>query len=85
MFDPYEKWLGISKDQRPVNHYQLLDISREVRDPSVIAEAAEERAGQVKPHEKGPHAAICARLLKEIRQAKLTLIHPAKRAEYDAT
>jgi hypothetical protein len=85
MFDPYEKWLGISKDLRPVNHYQLLDITREVRDPSAIAEAAEERAGQVKAHEKGPHAEICARLLKEIRQAKLTLIHPAKRAEYDAT
>jgi hypothetical protein len=85
MFDPYEKWLGISKDQRPVNYYDLLDLSREVRDPTVIAEAAEERAGQVKAHEDGPHAPICTRILKEIRQAKLTLIHPAKRAEYDAT
>jgi hypothetical protein len=85
MFDPYEKWLGISKSRRPVNYYDLLDVSRKERDPEVIEEAAAERIDEVRSHEDGPHGQACARLLKEIKQARLTLTNPAKRKEYDAS
>ena len=40
MFDPYHKWLGIPKDQRPPTHYQLLGISPTEQDREVIEEAA---------------------------------------------
>ena len=38
MFDPYHKWLGIPKDQRPPTHYQLLGISPTEQDREVIEE-----------------------------------------------
>ena len=40
MFDPYHKWLGIPKDQRPPTFYQLLGITPGEEDVEVIEEAA---------------------------------------------
>jgi hypothetical protein len=84
MFDPYEKWLGIPADQRPIDYYLLLGIDPEEADGEVIQEAVEQQTARLRRHQQGPHAELCARILKEIEQAGATLFNPAKRKQYDA-
>lgn len=83
MFDPYHKWLGIPKDQRPPTHYQLLGLAPNETDAEVIDEAAVRQTTHVRAYQIGPHAAECTKLLNEIAQAKLVLLNPAKRKAYD--
>ncbi len=83
MFDPYHKWLGIPKDQRPPTYYQLLGIAPGETDQEVIDEAAVRQIAHVRTYQIGPHAAEATRLLNEISQAKTTLLNPAKRKAYD--
>src|SRR5262245_43798443 len=83
MFDPYHKWLGIPKDQRPPTHYQLLGVAVGESDAEVIDEAAVRQTAHVRNYQIGQHAADATRILNEISQAKLTLLHPAKRRAYD--
>lgn len=83
MFDPYHKWLGIPKDQRPPTYYQLLGIAPGETDAEVIDEAAVRQTTHVRAYQIGQHAADCTRLLNEIAHAKLTLLNPAKRQAYD--
>lgn len=83
MFDPYHKWLGIPKDQRPPTHYQLLGIAPGESDPEVIDEAAVRQTAHVRTYQIGQHGADCTRLLNEISVAKMTLLNPAKRKAYD--
>ena len=84
MFDPYEKWLGIPKDERPVTYYRLLGVSPKETDAAVIAKAAKRRAAQLETHQEGPLAPIHTRLSKEIAQAQATLLDSAKRQRYDS-
>lgn len=84
MFDPYHKWLGIPKDQRPPTLYQLLSISPDERDLEVIEEAAIRQSGHIRAYQVGQHAAECTKLLNELAQAKTILLNPVKRREYDA-
>src|SRR5439155_20159787 len=84
MFDPYHKWLGIRKDQRPPTHYQLLGIAPDEEDLEVIEEAAIRQATHVRAYQIGPHGQDCTRVLNEISQARTTLLNAAKRQEYDA-
>ena len=83
MFDPYSQWLEISKDQRPITYYRLLGVSPK-EDDDAIEEAAATQAEKVREHEDGAHAQVCARILKEIEQARQILLNPAKRKAYDA-
>src|SRR6266446_6275034 len=83
MFDPYHKWLGIPKDQRPPTYYQLLGVAPNEIDPEVIDEAAVRQTTHIRAYQIGPHAAECTKLLNEIAQAKLVLLNPAKRKAYD--
>ena len=83
-FDPYHKWLAIPPDRRPPTHYQLLAVSPAEKDPEVIEEAALQRIAHLRSYQIGPHAKECTRLLNEIAQAKVVLLNPTKRQEYDA-
>jgi WD40 repeat protein/outer membrane biosynthesis protein TonB len=84
MFDPYHKWLGISKHLRPPTFYQLLGVDPDEEDADVIKEAAIRQTTHVRAYQVGPHATECTQLLNEIAQARQTLLNPAKRKEYDA-
>src|SRR5438105_3351341 len=84
MFDPYHKWLGIPKDQRPPTFYQLLGIAPGESDTEVIEEAAIRQTTHLRAYQAGAHAAECTRLLNEVSQARTTLLNPGKRREYDA-
>ncbi len=84
MFDPYHKWLGIPRDQRPPTYYQMLGISPDEEDPEVIEEAALMRIAHVRNYQLGPHAEESSRLLRELGEASETLCDPEQRAAYDA-
>jgi hypothetical protein len=83
MFDPYDKWLGIAGEERPVTYYELLDIDPEETDPDVITSAAKKQKSRVIAHQDGPNRKAVDRLVKEINQAKATLLDKTKRREYD--
>jgi len=84
MFDPYHRWLGIPKEQQPPTHYRLLGISPDEEDREVIEEAAIRQSTHLRTYQAGQHAALCAKLLNEVAQARLTLVDPAKRQVYDS-
>ncbi|MCI0376099.1 MAG: WD40 repeat domain-containing protein [Gemmataceae bacterium] len=84
MFDPYHKWLGIPKDQRPPTFYQLLGLAAFETDTEVIDEAAIRQTTHVRAYQIGPQAGECTRILNEISLARQTLLSPAKKKEYDA-
>ncbi len=84
MFDPYHKWLGISKKHRPPTYYQLLGIDSDEDDLEVIEEAAMMRTAHLRSFQSGPQAEHCANLLTEIAEAAETLRDSEKRRAYDA-
>lgn len=84
MFDPYHKWLGIPPKDQPPNHYRLLGIELFETDADVIDAAANKQMAYVQGCATGPHIALSQKLLNEIASARLCLLTPAKKADYDA-
>lgn len=82
-FDPYHRWLGIPPKHQPADHYRLLGLERFEADPEVIADAAERQMAHVRRYDLGPHQDISQRVLNELAAAKVCLLQPDKKAEYD--
>lgn len=82
-FDPYLKWLGIRDPRRPPDHYALLGLRPGEDDADVIANAADRQMAHVKTYQTGPWADVSQRLLNELAAARLTLLDPARKREYD--
>ncbi len=82
-FDPYFKWLGIPKADQPPHGYRLLGIELFESDADVISNAADGRMAQIKNFQSGKFAAVSQKLLNEIAAAKVCLLNPQKKAEYD--
>jgi WD40 repeat protein len=82
-FDPYHVWLGIPKGKRPPTHYQLLRIGSNEHADEVIEAAAERQAEYVRKCKIGEYAKFADRILYEIEEAKLCLLNPRLRKEYD--
>ncbi len=83
-FDPYHKWLGIPPNEQPPNHYRLLGVALFEPDADVIDAAANQRMSYLQDMATGPHMDHSQRLLNEIAAARLALLKPEARAEYDA-
>lgn len=82
-FDPYHKWLGIPPAEQPPDHYRLLGLSTFEDDPTVIESSADRQMTHVRTFQTGPHAGCSQRLLNEIAAARLCLLKPRRKAEYD--
>lgn len=82
-FDAYHVWLGIPPGEQPPDHYRLLGIPLFERDPDVIEQAAERQTAFLRQMETGPHGETVRRILREVAQARATLLNPATRATYD--
>ncbi|MCD4728520.1 MAG: hypothetical protein K8R46_12705, partial [Pirellulales bacterium] len=82
-FDPYYKWLAINPKEQPPNYYRLLGVSLFESDTDVIANAADARMAHVKTFQTGAHSALSQRILNEIALAKVCLLNPQQRSEYD--
>jgi hypothetical protein len=83
-FDPYYKWLGISPQEQPPNHYRLLTINLFESDAQVIESAADRQMVYLRTFQTGQHVRQAQKLLNEIAQARVCLLNPPKKAEYDA-
>lgn len=84
LFDPYLHWLGIRDPERPPNHYRLLGVATFESDPDVLINAADRQMSHVRTFQSGKHSAQSQRLLNELATAKVCLLHPARKAVYDA-
>lgn len=84
-FDPYHKWLAIPKEKQPPDHYQLLGIPLFEPDPDVICNAADQRMAHVRSFQTGEHQKLSQTILNEISAARICLLNPQKKADYDAT
>lgn len=81
--DLYHKWLGIPPHEQPPNFYRLLGVAPFESDADVIANAADARMAHVKTFQTGAFSLVSQRLLNEIALAKISLLTPVKKAEYD--
>ena len=84
-FDPYYKWLGIPPEQQPANHYRLLGVELLESDPDVIEAAALRQISHIRTYAIGPKSQLSQELLNEVAAARVTLLNPARKAEYDQT
>ncbi|QGJ69243.1 Hypothetical protein PBC10988_9130 [Planctomycetales bacterium 10988] len=82
-FDPYHRWLGISKAQQPPHHYRLLGLELFESDREVIRDAAERQTTHIRKYRLGPYAEDSQRLLNEISKAKACLSNENRKANYD--
>lgn len=83
-FDPYYKWLGIPPVEQPPNHYRLLGINLFESDPDVIQAASDQRMIHLRSFQTGQHSSLSQKLLNETAAAKLCLLKPDRKAQYDA-
>lgn len=83
-FDPYLKWLAIPPAEQPPNHYRLLGVPLLMDDAEVIENAADQRMAHIRNFASGKHAEFSQRILNEISAAKVCLLQPDKKADYDA-
>ncbi|HEX5102739.1 MAG TPA: hypothetical protein VFV87_02950 [Pirellulaceae bacterium] len=84
-FDPYRKWLGIPSREQPPHHYRLLGIALFEDDPDVIENAATRQMTHVRTFQTSKqHGPLSQRILTELSAAKLCLLTPESKAEYDA-
>jgi len=82
-FDPYRVWLGIPPEERPANHYRLLGLRLFEDNPDAIDHAADQRMAHLRTVQGGKHGAYASNLLNEVARARLCLLNPEKKAEYD--
>ncbi len=82
-FDPYHKWLGISPQHQPPNHYRLLSLDLYESDAEVIEAAVDRIVAFLQDVAVGPQAKESQKLLNEIAAARLCLLDAAQKAAYD--
>jgi|GEM_PF-1596800 len=82
-FDPYYKWLGIPRNQRPPTHYQLLGVDPTEAERDVIEAAAERQRSHVQRFRGTEYEKPAAKLLYEIGEAETCLLDPQLRMDYD--
>lgn len=83
-FDPYLTWLGIRDPRRPPHHYRLLGLEAFESDPDVIESAADRQMAHVRTFQAGKYSRQSQKLLNELSSAKICLLNPQKKAQYDA-
>jgi hypothetical protein len=82
-FDPYHKWLGIGPKDQPPHLYRLLGVDAFETELDVIDIAADQRIRALRGFQAGPHGAESQKLLNEVAHARLLLLDPDRKAEYD--
>lgn len=83
-FDPYHKWLGIPPEHQPPDRYRLLGVARFESDLDVIESAADRLMNFLRQQSNGPNTALAEKLLGEIAMARLDLLDPEKKKQYDS-
>ncbi|MCS7471112.1 hypothetical protein NZK35_31025 [Stieleria sp. ICT_E10.1] len=84
MFDPLHKWLGIPPSEQPPNDYRLLGLANFEDDPEVIDMAADRDLTFLHGLTNGEHGEAAEELSNRISAARVRLLNPEKKADYDA-
>lgn len=82
-FDPYHRWLGIPPAEQPPHHYRLLGLALFEESPDVIEAGADRQMEHLHKCQVGEHADLSRMLLNEVAVARICLLDPTKKAEYD--
>lgn len=82
-FDPYYTWLGIRPEEQPPNHYRLLALQPFEDNLATIEHAADARMAHLRTLQSGRYSELCQKLLNEVASAKVCLLNPQRKAEYD--
>ena len=86
-FDAYYTWLGIPPEESAggvPNHYRLLGLALFESNPSVIDHAADRVLIHLRTLSSGPQAAEAQRIMNEVLTARICLLDPSQRQQYDA-
>ena len=81
-FDPYNKWLGIPPGKWMPNHFELLGLSIDEEDPSVIELAIKRQRDFMKGMRGGKFPELVNQILIQIQDAEITLLEPDSRRLY---
>lgn len=82
-FNPYAVWLAIDCRSRKPNHYELLGISREEKDPKRIDLAARTQLAKLNSIDPGTRQELLDQVKTELKQAFAVLSSTGRRADYD--
>ncbi|MDG2223732.1 MAG: formylglycine-generating enzyme family protein [Rubripirellula sp.] len=82
-FDPYHMWLGIPPEDQPPNLYRLLSTATFEQNLDVIEAASQRQINHLRTYATGPNSELSQELLNEVAAARVTLLNPARKAEYD--
>jgi len=83
-FDPLYKWLGIPPEEQPPHYYRLLGIRPFEANADVIEGAADRQMAYLRTFQTGPNVGYAQELLNHVAAAKVCLLTPHKKAQYDA-
>ena len=81
-FDPYHKWLGLPPGKWMPNHFELLGLSIDEEDPSVIELAIKRQRDFMKGMRGGKFPELVNQILIQIQDAEITLLEPDSRRLY---
>ena len=82
-FNGYHVWLGIPPNEQPPNHYRLLGIAAFETDLDVIDHAADRQMAHVRTFQSGRNAALSQQFLNELASARVCLLNPQRKGDYD--
>lgn len=82
-FDPYYYFLGISPKDQPPDFYRLLGVERFEANLEIIEMASDRQLSHLHGVKSGDHIDDVAKLLSEVSRARLCLLSPKKKPEYD--
>lgn len=82
-FNPYHKWLGIPQQKCPPTFYELLGISLDEEDRSVIESSAERQRSHVEQYLGTEWNKFANQIISQIAEAEVTLLSADLRREYD--
>lgn len=83
--DVYREWLQITDTDRPLNHYQLLRLSKFEDDIAKIRKNYRTMNAHVRKYSSGAYAKQSQELLNELAKAMLCLTDARRKREYDIT
>lgn len=83
-FNGYHVWLGIPLSEQPPNHYRLLGISIFESDLDVIDHAADRQMAHVRTFQSGRNGALSQQILNELAAARVCLLTPERKSDYDS-
>lgn len=82
-FDPYYEWLGIPPKDQPAHHYRLLGVELFEEHRSAIDAAANRLMSYLQELSNGEDAALAQKLLNEVSAARVCLLNPKQKSQYD--